>query len=170
MPRLYGERSEVSRQPDQNSGIAIRLNPEAEPAPEAEPCQDCECADLALYWYNTSGESPAYDLTSITLTSVPGTAAYPKAALVGETCPGADVTGINAAWVGGTLPPVYAIAEIDQTWALVVQLISSTVSTQRNGTLTLSGTVVCNGENISVGPITLTINIAASTPSSTPPS
>lgn len=69
------------------------------------------------------------------------------AKIVGDICPGSSIT-INTTWSGdGSGPPVEIIDHV-----LLVESIP-----EANGVLTVTGSVDCNGENISIGPITLTV-------------
>lgn len=76
------------------------------------------------------------------------------AKIVGDICPGSTIT-INTAWSGaGSGPTVEVIDHV-----LLVESIP-----EATGVLTVSGSVDCNGENIAIGPITLTITDSSNDP------
>lgn len=159
MPRLYGERPDISQEPDQQSGLAVNLQPVPEPAPEAAPSTgECVCDVDGVFWSGNGtywpGTDDVYDQTSITLTSIPPATNMPKAGLVGDTCPGSDLSGITASYFG-TGNPRWEVVQVDQVWALVMTVIPSGC----DGTLTVTGTIDCGGDTISVGTITLVLDI-----------
>jgi hypothetical protein len=170
MPRLYGDRPDIVSQPDQNSGLSIRLNPKPVvsilTADAPAPADECTCDITGIFWGQYTGEAPdydTYDQTSLTITDgFSGLYTHmPKAILLGDTCPGADTSGITASWVSAPgSAPKYEIVSEGQVWALVV------TKSNGNGTLTVSGSIDCGGDTISVGPITLIIDVGGGEPPS----
>lgn len=69
------------------------------------------------------------------------------AKIPGDICPGSDIT-INTSWSGAGAGPVVS---------LIDHILQVDSIPDENGILTVTGTVNCNGNNISIGPITLTV-------------
>jgi hypothetical protein len=152
--KRHGRQPRINEIPGQEFGLTVKLSkPEPTPAPAetpAPPAGDCTC-DPALFW-STGGE---YSQTSLLYFNEPST--YPTAALTGDTCPGADLSGITVSWVGGTKPPTYEIVEVDQVWSLVITGMTDDQSGDGAGTLTIGGSIVCNEETINLSSITMNL-------------
>jgi len=161
--KRHGRAPQINTIPGQEFALKATLRkllpppePELEPPPVAG---ECVCDVTGIFW--EAGDIFLNDPGNYSKTSqiLLGGAGFednmPKAALVGNTCPGADLSGITASWSGGPKPPKYEIVTIDQVWALVVTEMFDDGTGEGGGTLTVSGSIVCGEETINVGSITL---------------
>ena len=158
--RRHGRQPGVNRIPGQQFGLNLALKKQNRPEPEEtdeETAPDCICDVTGVRWNNPS--TGVFDTTSrtIDLSNLPTAANYPRAALVGDTCPGADLSGITTSWSSENSlvnPHTFIVCRVDQVWALV--FTKFVVTSSGLGTMTVTGSIDCGGEPISVGPITIT--------------